>query len=530
MIEFDAKKIATITKGKFIDIKNILSKKITINNISIDSRQIRDNSLFVAIFGDKTDGHLYIQEAFKYGATLALVTNKNIYNNKDNVLFPRILVKNIDIAILKIASFMIYKFKQNRTLLKVVGITGSSGKTTTKDILYEIFKKKYNTIASKKSFNNNLGVALTIFTADFSTQLIIIEIGATHLGDILKITKYIKLDIAVITCIGNAHIGTFGSKNNILKAKFEILQYLKKNTFAIINIHDLINPFILQNIKTNLFGFFTEGMKNLKNKRFYFLNFKKIIWATNIYINKNGYSEFKLSFLNFSNFSYKNIDIKSKLIGLHQINNMLAAATTAYILNIPLSNIKYSLNTFNMKNKWRMEKIVLNNNIIIINDAYNANPESMTAALYSLKSLQYRTKENHCCIYNKVKKQNIKYTTWAILGGMLDLGKYSDIAHKKIGRLVLRLDFNYLLVVGKEAYLIYKEAIKKNIINSLYITNIIYVKNIDTALNVLKIKLKKRSLLLIKSSNKIGLGNLSKKIALIFSEKKNINQSFKSET
>jgi UDP-N-acetylmuramoyl-tripeptide--D-alanyl-D-alanine ligase len=206
-------------------------ENIVFDGASIDTRTIRNNELFFAIKGKNFDGNEYVDVAFDKGA-LGAITNKNVVTKKDKVF-----IKKVDNVLSELHNFAAYIRKKYD--FKVVAVTGSAGKTTTKDMIAHILGKHYNVKKSHKSFNNDYGVPLTLLGMEKNDTHLILEIGANHIGEVEKLSKIASPDIAVITNIGYAHIGEFGSKDNILEAKSEIIQNINTNGIAIINGDDI---------------------------------------------------------------------------------------------------------------------------------------------------------------------------------------------------------------------------------------------------------------------------------------------------
>ena len=398
-------KILNITKGSLI---NKINLNLNINNFKINSKDIKKNDCFIAL---NKNSHSYIKDAIKNGASLIII------NKKININVPTILVQNPIKALGQIGSYIRKKYNP-----KIIAITGSVGKTTTRCLLYTILKTKYNCLQSEKNFNNHIGVPLTLLNLNQNHQIAIIEMGMNHLNEIKYLSKITSPDIAVITNIGSSHIGNLKSKENILKAKLEIKEGLKGPLF--VNGDDPL----------------------LKNQIAYKSGFNQ----------NNNLIAFDLkSSLSKSSFKIK---IKNKTYKIkvnlpkHLINDVLIAIHIALYLNIDIDNITKSLQTYQSYNM-RMN-IINHNTNIVINDCYNSSLESLKGVLNALK--------------------NEKQKKLLILGDINELGSYSNQIHKQIPNLLDQINNKKVILIGNQIT-------KINYPNALYFKNykqtINYLKN-----------------------------------------------------
>ncbi|MBI5701203.1 UDP-N-acetylmuramoyl-tripeptide--D-alanyl-D-alanine ligase [Candidatus Saganbacteria bacterium] len=340
------------------------------NDISIDTRTIEPNDLFIPIKGENFDGRTFIKDALKKGAFA-------------------MDVKNGLEALQNLAAYHRAKFK-----IPVIGVTGSVGKTTTKDMLASILSQKMPTLKNEENFNNEVGVPLTLLKLTKKHKAAVIEMGMQGLGEIDLLAKIAKPTIAIITNIGEAHMKYLKTKKNIARAKSEVFNYLKKKDFAIINQDDEYFEHLMSNVKYQMSNVRTFGI------------------------------------LEKSDVTPKDLEgIKLPVPGEHNIYNALAAIAVAKILKIDKKAIKRGLEIFTPSSK-RMEVFNCRNKTKIINDTYNANPQSMAAALRVLASIPGR----------KI----------AILGDMLELGRKSRNYHKKVIKLAQKLKIDKLFLLGKE--------------------------------------------------------------------------------
>lgn len=374
-------KLAEITNGKIYNNKNI-----TIKNIKIDSNQITEGDLFIAIIGQNKDGHDYIESAIKNGAS-AVITSKEIPNQ-----IPYIKVADATIALGQIASYI-----KEVSHAKLIAITGSTGKTTTKELVYSLLKNKYSVLKTDKNQNNHIGVPLTLLKIK-NEDFCIVEMGMNHLGEISYLSKLAKPDLAVITNIGSSHIGNLGSKENILKAKLEIKDGLKGD--LIVSGDDSY----LNKISAIKVGF-NDGN-----------DFKAYNLETNL---------MRSSFwINYQNEEYQ---IKVNLPA-HLIDDVLISIYIALKYKINNQDIITTLENFqNIGMRLTVKKINTNT---IISDCYNSSFESLTGDLTML-------------IPNKQKKL-------LILGDIAEAGKFSKTFHENLKPFIEKLQNYELILIGPE--------------------------------------------------------------------------------
>ncbi len=374
--------------AKILNNSEYINSKLEIDNIVIDSRKVVGGSLFIAIVGKNDDGHNYITDAIKNDA-VAVIISKKITSS-----LPMILVDNTRLAFGKISAFI-----RNNVPTIVFAITGSNGKTTTKNMLGNILKQSANTLINEGNFNNDIGVPITLCNLSTKHKYAVVEMGANHLCEIKYLCTLAKPNIALVINATDAHIGEFGSWNNLVQAKSEIYQALDDTGIAIIN-NDL-------SYKDK----FTDA---LQTKNIYKFGTNSDIYASNITQNHNSLC-FTLHHKD------KFIDISMQLIGKHNIENALAATCCAISQNISLQDIKLGLESTKATNG-RMCLYKTKNNIII-DDSYNANPESMRAAIMTLSEfsckkvlvlglmaeLGHNSKSKHLDIVNFANNNNIDY-------------------------------------------------------------------------------------------------------------------------
>lgn len=398
MILLTSRQIADITGGELYGDDDIQVSKEPV----FDSREVLPGSIFLALQGDYRDGHDFAASAFQQGAALVLASRK--------VEVPCVVVPDVLIALGEIAHYV----RIHLPHLKVIGITGSQGKTTTKDLLAWILQTQSETVATHASFNNELGAPLTLLRCDESTRYCILEMGARHVGDIKALCKIAEPDIGVVLEVGNAHVGEFGSIQAVAETKSELVKSLKASGVAILGRYDEFTPRMAEGLQVPVLTF---GQTHEAQVR-----------ATDIDI-REGRAHFDLVT------PQGRQAVALRLIGAHQIPNALAAAAVCTSLNIPIEVIAGGLSTAELQSKWRMQLHELAD-LLVINDTYNANPDSTGAALRTLSFFA----------------QERGGQSWAFLGRMHELGSSLLKEHARIGLLAHSLGIDNLVCIDAPEY------------------------------------------------------------------------------
>ncbi|MEQ4520485.1 UDP-N-acetylmuramoyl-tripeptide--D-alanyl-D-alanine ligase [Pseudarthrobacter sp. B907] len=476
MIAFTAAEIAEITHGRLA-----ADPGLTPGSVVTDSREATAGSLYVAKPGEAADGHDFVAAAFERGAVLALV-QRDVADAAGHA-FPAVVVEDSVLAMGALAAEAVRRIRARRAAagqaFTVIGITGSAGKTTTKDLLAGILAGHGETVAPQGSYNGEVGVPLTVFKAGFDTRYLVIEMGATGVGHINYLADMVRPEIGVVLGVGTAHAGEFGGVENIARAKGELVEALPADGTAVLNLDDARVAAMAARTKATVLGFSAGPARDGE---------QAVVRAEGVELNAAGNPEFDLILPGGSARHH----VSAKLIGEHHVGNLLAAAGAAHAAGISGEQIAASLSTQTAASRWRMERTERPDGVTIINDAYNANPESMRAALRTLADLGRGRR------------------TWAVLGAMLELGEDSIREHTAVGTQVVRLNISRLLVIGREARALYVSAVNEG----SWGDECLFAETIDEAYAILRSELAPGDLVLFKSSNSIGLRHLGDRIAL----------------
>ena len=431
-------------------------------NFSTDTRKIENGDVYVGLKGEKFDGSKFFKDALEKGAKVCILQNIEINDEIKNEYKDRaiIIVENTLKALQNIA-----KYKRSLYNIPVIAITGSVGKTSTKDMVASIVSTKYKTLKTEGNFNNHIGVPLTILRLK-DEEAMVVEMGMSNLGEISLLTKIAKPTIAVITNVGTAHIGNLGSRENILKAKLEILEGMKIPRVIINNDNDLLHKWYEENKEK--IEIHTYGINN----------------SSDVIAEKIELGEEKSKFVVKTSSEKVNIDVP--VGGEHFVYNALCGFMVGKVLGLTAKEIQNGISKFELTKK-RMDIRVLKNGATLINDSYNASYESMKA---SLKYLSSRTD------LRKI----------AVLGDMLELGDFSKELHEKVGEEVANDNIDVLICRGEFAKNIISKANKNKK------TQCILLQNNEEILSKLQEILKEGDGVLIKASNGMKFYEICQKL------------------
>ncbi|WP_408024987.1 UDP-N-acetylmuramoyl-tripeptide--D-alanyl-D-alanine ligase [Tenacibaculum sediminilitoris] len=402
-------------------IEDLYQLYLTHGLVDTDTRNIRNNTLFFALKGQNFNGNKFAEEAIAKGASYAIV-DEAVYKTSKKI----ILVKDVLKTFQKLANY-----HRNQLKVPIIALTGSNGKTTTKELINAVLSTRYNTKATSGNLNNHIGVPLTLLSMDKNTEVGVVEMGANHAKEIALLSKIVNPDYGYITNFGSAHLEGFGSLEGVVKAKSELYDFLKKHHKKV-----FVNP--------------NDEKQIARTKDITRITFEKSI-----------------KFVEASPFvklSYKNEKILSNLIGDYNYSNISAAITIGNYFDVSKEDIKKAIEDYFPSNNRSQVINTVTNKIVL--DAYNANPTSMKAAIETFNKLE----ANHKAI---------------ILGDMFELGKYSSEEHQNIVDILEKSEFNTIFLVGDNFFkteainaIKYKtfEDLEKHLKNNQIINSTILIK------------------------------------------------------
>lgn len=378
-------------------------EETTIDGSAADSRLARPGDLYVAIVGERVDGHDFAADAASKGAVAVL--------GQRPTELPTVVVGDPVVALGALASHLLTRLPHT----DVVALTGSSGKTSTKDLLAQVLLGRGPVVAPTGSFNTEVGLPLTVLQADEATRTLVLEMGARGAGHIKTLCDIARPSVAAVLNVGSAHLGEFGSRDGIARAKSEIVAALPKDGTAVLYADD---PIVAGMAAATAADVVTFGQAPGADMR-----------LSDLTLDSEARPRFTL------NWRGSSVELAMGLHGEHQAINAAAAAAVAASLGMELPVIAEALSGATSRSRWRMEVGRTDDGVTIVNDAYNANPESMRAAL---KALVAMSRPEGC-------------RTWAVLGEMRELGEDSALEHDALGRLAVRLNVGVTVAVGEAA-------------------------------------------------------------------------------
>ena len=452
------KEILKVTKGKML----FGNEELEVENFSKDTRTIQKGDIYIGIKGEKFDGSNFWNQALDAGATAVIVSNIQISKEEKEKYKDKTIIQVEDTFE---ALYEIAKYKRSLYNIPVIAVTGSVGKTSTKDIIASVVSQKYKTLKTEGNNNNNIGLPLTILKLK-DHEALVVEMGMNHFGEISLLTNIAKPTLAVITNIWTSHIGNLGSRENILKAKLEILEGMKITRVIINNDNDLLHKWYEENKEK--IEIHTYGINN----------------SSDVIAEKIELGEEKSKFVVKTSSEKVNIDVP--VGGEHFVYNALCGFMVGKVLGLTAKEIQNGISKFELTKK-RMDIRVLKNGATLINDSYNASYESMKA---SLKYLSSRTD------FRKI----------AVLGDMLELGDFSKELHEKVGEEVANDNIDVLICRGEFAKNIISKANKNKK------TQCILLQNNEEILSKLQEILKEGDGVLIKASNGMKFYEICQKL------------------
>ncbi|PRI11793.1 UDP-N-acetylmuramoyl-tripeptide--D-alanyl-D-alanine ligase [Leucobacter massiliensis] len=464
MIELTLAEIAHAVQGRLVPGGSGAGPETVVRGESqTDSRELQPGQIFFARRGEETDGHRFAGKAVEAGAAL-IVAEREV---DDRV--PQIIVAETTEALGALATEVVRRVRE-RGGLTVVGITGSNGKTTTKNLVATMAARLGPVVASAKSFNNEVGGPLTMLRVDERTRTLVAEMGASAEGEIARLTRMAPPHIGVVLSVGLAHAGEFGGIEATFRAKSEMVRELPETAVAVLNRDDprVAKMAELTRARVRWFGLHRDAE----------------VRATEVEPSADG-TRFTI------HAAGESLPVHFRVLGEHHVMNALAAAAIGVELGLPLADIVAELEGATLAAPGRMEVLGGRDGVTIINDAYNASPDSMSAALRTLA--QIRRPEGRSV---------------AVLGAMSELGEYSIEEHIRVGLQAVRLRISELVVVGREARQLHISAINEGSWDG----ESVFFETQDEAHDYLLRTLRPHDTVLVKSSNAAGLQRLGDRL------------------
>lgn len=487
MIALTAAQIAEAVSGT---LSATLDPATVLVHVTPDSREVTaEGTLYVAKPGERADGHDFIDAAL--GAGAAAVLAERATHAPDGAAHPAILVEDAVLAMGALAREVVRRVREHSPTT-VIGITGSAGKTTTKDLLAALLATQGPTVAPVGSYNGEVGVPLTVFRAELDTRFLVVEMGADHVGNIAYLCDLVRPDIGVVLMVGTAHAGSFGGVANIARTKGELVEALGPDGIAVLNLDDERVAGMAARTAAPI-TWFTADERGVARAAEDVAAGRAsgLVAARDVRADDQERPVFDLQ-VGTEEAALRH-PVASGLTGLHHVHNVLAAAAAAHAAGMDPAEIARGLDGLGPASRFRMERTDRADGVTIINDAYNANPESMRAALRTLATLGRSSGRR----------------TWAVLGEMLELGDARVREHTLVGESVVRLNIAQLLVVGAGARPLYIGALNEG----SWGEEAHFVDDAAQAEAFLTEHLRPGDLVLVKSSNGVGLAALGERLA-----------------
>ncbi|KUH38884.1 MULTISPECIES: UDP-N-acetylmuramoyl-tripeptide--D-alanyl-D-alanine ligase [Streptomyces] len=457
MIALSLTEIAAIVGGQTHDIPDPAAQ--VTGSVVYDSRQVEPGSLFAAFSGENVDGHDYARGAVEAGAVAVLATRP--------VGVPAIVVPDVTAALGALARTVV-----ERLGTSVVALTGSAGKTSTKDLIAQLLRRQGPTVWPAGNLNNEIGLPVTALRATEETRHLVLEMGARGVGHIRYLTELTPPRIGLVLNVGSAHIGEFGGRERIAEAKGELVEALppaEEGGIAVLNADDPLVKAMASRTKARVV-YFGESAE-------------AAVRAENVRLTATGQPAFRLHTPTGCS------DVTMRLYGEHHVSNALAAAAVAHESGMPVHEIAAALSEAGSLSRWRMEVTERPDGVTIVNDAYNANPESMRAALRALAAMGEAARARGG-------------RTWAVLGLMAELGDEALAEHDAVGRLAVRLNVGKLVAVGgREASWLQLGAYNEG----SWGEESVHVSDAQAAIDLLRSELRPGDVVLVKASRSVGL-------------------------
>ncbi|MCI4144120.1 MULTISPECIES: UDP-N-acetylmuramoyl-tripeptide--D-alanyl-D-alanine ligase [Streptomyces] len=461
MIALSLAEIAEVVGGQTHDIPD--PSVLVTGEVVRDSREAGPGSLFVAFVGERVDGHDFAAQVVEAGAAAVLASRP--------VGVPAIVVEDVQAALGALARHVVARLGAT-----LVALTGSAGKTSTKDLIAQVLRHKAPTVFTPGSLNNEIGLPLTALTATEETKFLVLEMGARGIGHIRYLTGLTPPRIGLVLNVGSAHIGEFGGREQIAQAKGELVESLppaEEGGVAVLNADDPYVRAMSSRTKAKVLLFGESGEADVS--------------AENVRLTDSGQPSFRLHTPSGAS------DVTMRLYGEHHVSNALAAAAVAHELGMSADEIARALSEAGSLSRWRMEVTERPDGVTVVNDAYNANPESMKAALRALAAMGEASRAKGG-------------RTWAVLGKMAELGDEALAEHDAVGRLAVRLNVSKLVAVGgREAAWLQLGAYNEG----SWGEESVHVSDAQAAVDLLRSELRPGDVVLVKASRSVGLESVA---------------------
>jgi UDP-N-acetylmuramoyl-tripeptide--D-alanyl-D-alanine ligase len=448
----------------------------SITSLVTDSRAVRAGALFVALRGERADGHDFVAGARADGAVAALVSRP--VDTGLSLIVPDPLA-----ALGALARDQVDQGHARD--LQVLAITGSQGKTSTKDVLAQILEPAGPTVSPRGNLNNELGVPLTIARIEEGTRFLVAEMGARGIGHIAYLCRIAPPDVALVLNVGVAHVGEFGGQAAIAQAKGELVEALSDQGVAILNADDRLVWEMRSRTKGRVVAFSGECEPA----------WDSAVWASDLVSDALGRFAFSLH-ASLPGEPYRRVKVELLSSGRHQVANSVAAAAAALVVGVPVADIATTLGRATPRSRWRMEMRSRADGLLVVNDAYNANPDSMRAAIETLADLG-RTRSNA--------------QTWAVLGDMLELGATSRAEHAGVGAQVARSGISRLIALGDQASVVVEAAVAAGLPSE----RAVLADDKSEAVRILRRDLAPSDVVLVKASRGLALDTVAEQILIL---------------
>lgn len=464
MIALTLDEVAETVGGRLLLATGQTGAQTVAGEVHTDSRKVTAGSIFFALPGEVTDGHLFAGSAIDNGAVL-LVVERPL-----DLAVTQIIVADGVAALAALAREVVARVRA-RGNLRVVAVTGSNGKTTTKNMLRTILEAEGPTVAPFGSFNNHVGAPISMLGVDEDTRFLVVEMGASAIGEIASLIRIVTPDVGIVLKVGLAHVGEFGGPDAVETAKSEMVTDLPASATAVLNLDDPRVARMADKTRASVVWFGQDPRAEVRAS-----DIEGTATGTAFTLHVDG-AEHR---------------VHLRILGEHHVMNALAAIAATRALGVPVDRAVAALGSLARAARWRMEVQPRDDGVVVLNDAYNASPDSMAAALRTLAQIV-----------------SPEQRSVAVLGEMAELGEYAAEEHDRIGRLAVRLNIRKLIVVGHAARHIHLAAG----LEGSWDGESMLVADADEAYDVLRDELRAGDVVLVKSSGSAGLRFLGDRVA-----------------